>query len=135
MKRRFLPLIALSASLLSAGDLAPELQAKLLRVILNGAGAQGKIACKDSALKGALEAVGLGIDGSSRVAWGSNPLEIKTLKTLGKLVICGRQEWLGQGASIALTEEGGRPRISLNKANITASGVPLSDDVLKIASM
>lgn len=135
MKRPILPLLILSTSLLSAGDLAPEVQAKLLRVIVNGAGAQGKIACKDAALKGALESVGLGIDASSRVAWGNNPLEIKTLKSLGKLVICGRQEWLGQGAAIALTEEGGRPRISLNKGNITASGVALSDDVLKIASL
>lgn len=124
----------LAGSCLPAGDLAPEVAAKLVKLIVNGAGGQGKVACRDSAMKAAFEGQGLVIDSGAKVAWGSNPSEIKSLKTQGKLVICAKQEWLPQGASIAITDEGGRPKLFLNKAHVAVSGVGLSDDVLKIAS-
>lgn len=130
----FLPTLLVTGTLLPAGELSPEITAKLIKLIVNGAGGQGKVGCRDSALKAALEAQGLTIDPAAKVAWGGNPNEIKALKAQGKMVICAKQEWLPQGASIAITEDGGRPKLFLNKAHIAVSGVGLSDDVLKIAS-
>lgn len=127
-------LMVMAGSLLPAGELSPEVTAKLVKLIVNGAGGQGKIGCRDAALKAAFEAQGLVVDSGAKVAWGGNPNEIKALKAQGKMVICGKQDWLPQGASIAITEEGGRPKLFLNKAHIAVSGVGLSDDVLKIAS-
>jgi hypothetical protein len=50
----------------------------------------------------------------------------------GKLIICPKLEWLPKGGSIAIVEEGGKPAIYLHMQNIGASGVTLSDAVLKI---
>lgn len=127
--------LALASSLLPAGDLPAELQAKLLKIIANGAGSAGKVACKDEALKGALEAQGIAIDGMAKVAWSNLGPEIRTLKAMNKLVVCGKVELLQQGASIAIVEDGGRPKIIMNPANIKASGVQLSDAILKAASL
>lgn len=128
-------ILTAAASLLPAGELPPELQAKLLKIIANGAGSAGKVACKDDALKAALEGQGMAIDGMSKVAWSNQGPEIRTLKAMGKLVVCGKLELLQQGASIALVEDGGRPKIVMNPANIKASGVQLSDAILKAASL
>ena len=112
------------------GSLSETNAAKIVKVIVNGAG--GKINCRDSAMKTALESASVTTDGNSNIIWSSAPGEIKMLKGQHKLIICSRSEFLAMGASIAITEDGGKPKIYLHPGNIAASGVTLSDAVLKI---
>lgn len=113
---------------LPAGELAPEVAAKLIKIIASATG--GKISCRDSGMKAALEAAGITVDGDSKLVWATNPVEIKMLR--GRLVIVGRKEFLSAGAGIALVEDGGKPKIYLNQAAITASGVTMPDAIYKV---
>lgn len=130
--RRFATLIALTlaAAGLNAGELPADMAAKLVKAVVNGTG--GKIACRDATMKSALEASGVPMDPSAKVAWASNPAETKMLKGMGKMVIAGRPEMLSAGASVAIVEDGGRPKILLHRANLAASGVAISDAILKV---
>lgn len=130
-----LSLLAFSGLRLSAGELPVDIQAKLLKIIANGAGSAGKVACKDPDLKAALEAQGMTVDDGAKVVFSNMGPQIKTFKTMGRLVVCGRPELLQQGASICIAEDGGKPKIFLNPMNIKASGVQLSDAIMKAASL
>lgn len=129
---KFLPAI-LAATLglsLSAGELPTETTAKIVKIIVNGAG--GRINCRDNAMKSALESNSVATDGASTIVWTSSPSEIRMLKTQRKLIISNRSEHLAMGASVAITEDGGKPKIFLHQGNIAASGITLSDAVFKI---
>ncbi len=124
-------ILGMSAGL-SAGELPAEVQAKFIKILAASAGSPGKVACKDSSVAGELGKVGVSPDPGSKVAWAGSEGEVKSLKAAGKLVLCGRLEWLPAGGAIAIVEEGGKPQIYLHMGNIAASGVTLSDTVLKI---
>ncbi|MBV5350236.1 hypothetical protein JZU71_03590 [bacterium] len=82
-----------------------------MKVIVNGSG--GKLNCRDSAMKSLLESNNVSLDGYSSIIWSSNPAEIRMLKSQKKLIICNRSEFLAMGAAIAITEDGGKPKIFL----------------------
>jgi len=113
-----------------AGDLPADVAAKLVKIIATATG--GKVSCRDSAMKAALEGAGVTVDGDSKIVWATNPVEIKMLRTQNRLVITGNKNFLGSGASIAIVEDGGKPKIFLNQANISASGVAISDAIYKV---
>ncbi len=123
---------ALAFATLAAGDLSPDQQAKFIKILASSAGSTGKVACRDAALAGELAKLGMASDPGAKVAWAGSEAEVKALKAAGKLVICGKLEWLAAGGSIAIVEEGGKPQIILSMGNIAASGITLSDAVLKI---
>ena len=123
-------LFSLVAATAQAGELSPEIQAKFLKVIVSSSSV-GKIACPDGPLKAALEAQGVLVDSSSLIVWVTNPNEAKMLKAGGRLVIAGRRDFL-QNACIVVEEDGGRPKLLLNTANLKAAKVQLSDAVMKI---
>lgn len=114
---------------LQAGELPPEVQAKFIKVIVASTG--GKIACGDPALKAALAAAGVTVDNGAQVFWASNPNEAKIYKNTGKLLIAGRRDMMAN-VSIVLDEDGGRPKILLNPANLRNSHVQVGDAVLKL---
>jgi len=120
--------IGCSSIWVQAGDLPPDVAAKLIKIIASASG--GKVACRDATMKTALEGAGVTVDGDSKIVWATNPIEIKMLK--GRLVIVGRKEFLSAGGGIALVEDGGKPKIYLNQAAIAASGVTISDAIYKI---
>lgn len=122
----------LSGLALLSGDLPADVQAKFVKILASSANSAGKVACKDAAVAAELGKLGVGADSASKVAWAGNEGEVAALKAAGKLVICGKLEWLPKGGSIAIIEEGGKPQIYLHMGNIAASGVTLSDAVLKI---
>jgi hypothetical protein len=124
--------VAIAFSGLAAGDLSGDVQAKFIKILASSAGSAGKVACSDGALAGELGKVGVAVDAGSKVAWASSEGQVKSLKGAGKMVICGNLQWLPSGGAIAIVEEGGKPQIYLNMGNIAASGVTLSDAVLKI---
>lgn len=131
--KRFALAIGLAAATgLLAGDLPANIQAKFIKILATNAGSPGKVACKDAGVIEAMQAEGVSADAGSKVAWASNEAEVKAYKAAGKLVICGKLEWLPAGGSIAVVEEGGKPQIYLHMGNIAASGVNLSDAILKI---
>lgn len=123
-------LVALAAGAAQAGELSPEVQAKFLKVIVSSSSA-GKIACTDPALKAALEAQGVTVDGSSMIAWCTNPMEAKMLKGAGRLVIAGNRSFMAT-ACIVMEEDGGRPKLLLNTANLRSARIQLSDTIMKI---
>ena len=117
---------------LCAGELPAETQAKFIKILASSAGSAGKVVCSNGGLAGELGKLGVTPDAGSKVAWASSEGEVKSLKGAGKLVICGKLDWLSAGGAIAIVEEGGKPQIYLHMGNIAASGVTLSDAVLKI---
>lgn len=131
MKRLFSTLTVASLGLnLFAGELPAETTAKLLKVVVTGSGE--KINCRDGAMKAALEATGVPLDSYGKIVWSSNPTEIKMLKSQHKLIITNRPDQLGMGASMSISEDGGKPKIHLHTGNLSASGVTLSDSILKM---
>lgn len=125
-------ILGLAATALSAGDLPADIQAKFIKILAANAGSAGKVACKDPGVTAALGGAGLAADPASKVAWAGSEADVKAYKAAGKMVICGKLEWLPEGGSIALVEEGGKPQIYLHMGNIAASGITLSDAILKI---
>jgi hypothetical protein len=125
-------IVVLAFGGLAAADLAPEVQAKFIKILASSAGSAGKVACTDGALAADLGKVGVSVEAGSKVAWASSEGQVKQLKGAGKLVICGNLQWLPAGGAIAIVDEGGKPQIYLHMGNIAASGVTLSDAVLKI---
>jgi hypothetical protein len=132
LRIRTLAALAIAVTGLTAGDLPTEVQAKFVKILASSAGSPGKVSCSNMNLVADLMKLGVQRDASSKVAWGSSESEVKSLKAAGKLVICPNLQWLPEGGSIAVVEEGGKPQIYLHMGNIAASGVTLSDAVLKI---
>lgn len=130
MKLRHLFLISL-ASLALRAELAPEVQAKIIKAIVASSGSN-KIACSDGSLKGPLEAVGLVVDSSAPIVYTNSPAEARNFKTFGRLIITEKRE-LANFAAVIISDDGGRPKIMLNTTNLKTAKVQLSDAVLKIA--
>lgn len=131
---RTLPLLLVAglSSALPAAEIPPEMLAKFVKILCGSAGGGTKVASKDAALNGKLTEAGLSIDAGSKIAWAASEADVAAYKAAGKLVICPKLEWLTKGGSVAIVEEGGRPQIILHMGNIEASGVKLSDSILKI---
>jgi len=115
-----------------AGDLSPDMQAKFIKILASSAGSPGKVGCSNAAVQAELGKIGISHDPSSKVVWASSEGEVKSMSAGGKLVLCGKLDWLSSGGAIAIVEEGGKPQIYLHMGNIAASKVTLSDAVLKI---
>jgi hypothetical protein len=116
----------------SAEELPNEVVARFLKIISSASG--GKVSTKNMELRAALEAAGVTVDSGASVVWVVNPMEAASMKRMGgKLVICGRREWMQQGAAIVLTGDGGHPKILMNSAAVAASHVVIGDAVAKIA--
>jgi hypothetical protein len=130
------PLAALAAFTfvmgLNAQELPPETLAKFMKILLSSTGQFG-FACADPAFKTKLEANGIAVSAGFKMAWAASEAEAKSLKAAGKLVIVPDLKWLKEGGSIAIVEEDGKPQIHLNMANVKASGMVLSDTIVKMA--
>jgi hypothetical protein len=117
---------------LNAQDLAPETQAKFLKILLSSTGQFG-FACADPGFKSKLEANGIAVSPGFKMAWAESEAEVKSLKASGKLVIVPKVAWLKLGGGIAIVEEQGKPQIYLSASNVKASGMTLSDTIVKMA--
>jgi hypothetical protein len=127
----FAAALALAPLSIQAGEANVETQAKFLKAIVASTGST-KVACADPALRAALEAVGLQLDSAAPVIWATTMGEAKGSKLTGRLVVSGRRE-LVSNTCILIEEDGGRPKLLLNTANIRASRVQVSDAILKLA--
>jgi len=115
---------------LQAGDLSPEQTAKVLKGIANGCG-EFQITCKEPALKAALSALGISVEDGSAMVWCTTAAEAKAQLHLGRLVVVGHRD-LSSSACVVVEEEGGRPKILLNTANLRNCKVKLGDALMKI---
>jgi len=129
-----LPALILSIALATAApQLSPAERDPFLRVLSAGAGAPGRIACKDIDQAMQMKKDGLSPDAKAPVAWAANAAQIKDYLAEGKLVVSGDPADFKAGASIVITREHGKPALIIDSRNAAASGVTLSDTVLKIA--
>ena len=127
-----LAILCCCSGVLTAGDLPQDIQAKFIRIIAKQPGLNGQIACSDPEMAKAITAAGSTVDAGAKLLYASSEAEVKSGKGAGKLVICGKTEWLPSGAGIALVEEGGKPSIYLHLGNSGASGVTLTDVIMKL---
>lgn len=118
-----------------AGEVAPSISARVLRVVVGSGGSDSRVACTDLEVASELKRLGVEIDPLARVAWASSEAELRALLQRGHLVVCGNPTFLSKGAGLVLALEGGRPVIYINYSNVKSSGVILSDSVLKIAKV
>jgi len=109
-----------------------EVQAKFVKILLSSSGQFG-FACNDEGLKKKLEEMGVSVGPGFKFAWGSSEPEVRALKAQGRFIICPNVAWLNSGGCIAIVEEGGKPQLYLHSANTKASGVTVSDAIMKIA--
>jgi hypothetical protein len=122
------------ASLAWGGELAPPTAAKFIRVILQASGGD-KVGCADREIAGQLANLGVGTDAEAKVAWAATAKEVARLAGQHRLVICPNPEWLGEGAAVAITAEGGRPSIYLQMKHLANAGVTLPDSIVKISKV
>lgn len=115
-----------------AGDLAPEVAAKFIKILASTSG--GKAFARDPAMKAALEGAGVVVDANAKVYWCTSPQEVKMAVMQRRLCVVGQSGLLGAGAAIALLEDGGRPKIAINKHAVDASGVSLPDMIFKVSA-
>ena len=115
---------------LQAGDLSPEQTAKILKGIANGCG-EFQITCKEPALRAALSGLGISVEDGSAMVWCSSAAEAKGQLHMGRLVVVGHRD-LANSACVVVEEEGGRPKIVFNTANLRTCKVKLGDALMKI---
>ena len=133
MNRLIPAALALVATVGMNAQSAPvDTQAKFLKVLLSSSGQFG-FACNDEVLKKKLEDMGVSVGPGFKYAWGSSEPEVRALKAQGRFIICPNVDWLKSGGCIAIVEEGGKPQLYLSTANTKASGVTVSDAIIKIA--
>ena len=133
MNRLIPAALALVATVGMNAQVAPvDTQAKFLKVLLSSSGQFG-FACNDEVLKKKLEELGVSVGPGFKYAWGSSEPEVRALKAQGRFIICPNVDWLKSGGCIAIVEEGGKPQLYLSTANTKASGVTVSDAIIKIA--
>jgi hypothetical protein len=104
-----------------------------LKVISASVGTPGRVACKDIDLSIQFKKDGLSPDAKAPVAFAVSSAQIKAYLADGKLVVCGEELGLKEGASIAVFKENGKPVLVVNLKNAAATGLTLSDALLKIA--
>ena len=119
---------------LCAGELAAPTVAKIIRVIAQASGV-AKVECGDKEIAGELSGLGVGNDPDSKICWAGSEKEVARFAAQHKLVICGNPDWLAQGASVALTAEGGRPAIFLSIKSLGPTGITLPDSIVKISKV
>jgi len=112
------------------GELTP-----FLKVITASAGAPGRIACRDMDLSMELKKSGLSPDAKSPLAWAATENQLRDYLAEGKLVVTGDAGMLAGGAAIAIVRDHGKPAILINAKNLAASGITLSDSLMKIAKV
>ena len=130
--KRCLALLLLSAALF-AQEPTLVFQVKFLKILMSSTSQYG-VCCPDPGTRAKLESVGINVGSDWKLALASSEAEVKTLKKAGKLVIVTNAAWLGAGAGIGVVDVDGKPQIKLNAANIKASGVTLSDTLIKMAN-
>jgi hypothetical protein len=128
-----LPYLLLVPVALYAQEPNLNFEVKFLRILMSSCGQYG-LACPDPAMKAKLESVGLNIAPTFKLAFASSEEEVRSLKKAGKLVVVTRPEWLAAGAGVAVTSVDGKPQIRLDANNIKASGVTLSDTIIKMSN-
>lgn len=118
---------------LSAQEPSLTFQVKFLKILMSATSQYG-IACKDAGVKAKLESVGVNIAPTWKLAYATSEEDVKAYRKAGKLVFVNNPAWLDSGAGIAATEVDGKPQIRLNTANVKASGLALSDTIIKMSS-
>lgn len=114
-------------------EVPPPLLAKIVRILANRVGAQGRIACTERVMAAELARLGMTIDPESMVAWGGSLAEVKALRPTRKLILCGRMDLLPPGGCIAIVVEDDRPTIYLHMRHLGDGKVLIPPDLYEIS--
>jgi hypothetical protein len=125
--------LAVLALPLAGGELPVPAAAKLLALISRGAGENGRITCKNAEMVAELGKIGSEVNAASRVAWATTAEEVRMFTLQRKCVVANDPKFLSAGAGVVICEDGGKPKLMLNTRAISASGVTLSDQIVKAA--
>jgi hypothetical protein len=111
-----------------------------VKVVSNSVGeaSKGKVDCLDAKIADELQKSGVAVDPTAKVAFADNVVQVRTLDSMGKLVICADKSLFKEGATIAVVKEDGKPAIyvdSTHKVALAKSGIVLSDTFLKMAKL
>jgi hypothetical protein len=141
-------LTLLAAAALAATSLAGAAQPKMslreltgfLKLVSNSVGeaSKGKVDCLDAKISEELQKSGVTVDPTAKVAYAENVVQVRTLESVGKLVICADKALFKEGATIAVVKEDGKPAIYVDNAHQQAlqkAGVVLSDTFMKMAKV
>lgn len=126
-------MVCLMGGGLSASDLSVQDLAGFLKAISANAGSPGRIACRDVDMAMALKRSGISTDVRSIAAWAVDASQTRAYASEGKFIICPSPALLREGASLAILREQGHPVLILHAGHAKASGVQLSDSLMKIA--
>jgi len=126
---------ALVTSIAATPALTPSELSPFLRVISASLGpeAAGRVACRDIDVAMQLKKDGLSPDAKAPLAFAVSAAQIKAYLEESKLVVCGDEHGLKEGAAIALFKQAGKPVMAVSVKNANAAGIKLSDALLKIA--
>jgi hypothetical protein len=126
-------IVCLSIPGLNAQEVPPEAQVQFIRQLLSSTG-QSSFACgSNMALKFKLQSLGVSTAANAKIAWASTEAEVKTLKASNCMVVVPKLEWLKLGGSVAIVHENGKPVMYLNLVNVKASGLTLTEALVKTA--
>jgi general stress protein YciG len=126
-------LVALLGLPMMGGELPLPTAAKLLNLISRGAGENGRVACKNAEMAAEIGKVGGEVSPASRVAWATAVDEVRMYSMQRKCVVVNDPKLLSMGGSMAIFESDGKVKMLLNAKSIAASGVTLSDQIMKAA--
>ena len=125
--------LSLSGLFIQAGDLPIAIRAKFMKVVASNIPAcGGKVAVRDSDMADALLDNSLDLSPKSILAWATSAEELSEYVSAKKVVVVGQLDWLKRGACIAIVEEGGKPCIYISKERVAATGVTLSESLMKV---
>ena len=107
--------------------------AKLLLILANSAGSEGRVACKELDMVIQLKKQDISVDAKANVAWAFTPEQTRFYAGQGKLVVCSSRKLFTEGGAIAFERIGGRLTIFVNQTNLAKSALALPESFLRMA--
>lgn len=121
--------VLLLASALHAQGLPATIQARIVAALVKNSSEPGRIAAADPKMAEAFQKAGLKVDPAARVAWAATRDEVAKLAREGKLVVCGAQALLAEGAAVAIFQEQAQPTVYLHVKHVAMAKVRLDPSV------
>ena len=116
-----------------AEDTPAPIAAKLLQIMSQNLGQNGKVSTKDGALAGELSKNGK-LDNNSRLVYVTTLSEVKAYAARNSCVVVNDPKLLSAGATVALINEGGKTKFFLSKKNMEIFGITFPDSIMRIAT-
>lgn len=125
-------LVAIHTPPLRAADVPVSEAAKLLLILANSAGSEGRVACKELDMVIQLKKQDISVDAKANVAWAFTPEQTRTYAGQGKLVVCSSRKLFAEGGVIAFERINGRLTVFVHQGNLAKNAVTLPESFLRM---